>query len=51
MNKRSLRIAVFVIGGLVVIGASADAATGGQASAAVGEFVCSACAWVQSLLG
>ena len=51
MNKRTFRIAALVLGGLVVVGASADAATGGQASAAVGEFVCCACAWVHSLLG
>jgi len=51
MSKSSLRIAVFVVGGLVVIGASADAATGGKVSAAAGEFACCACAWLQSLLG
>lgn len=49
MKKHTVMIAVLVAGGLVVIAASADAATGGQVHEAVGEAVGCACAWLHSL--
>jgi len=51
MKKHPFTIAALVAGVLVMIAASADAATGGQVHEAVGEVVCCACAWVQSLFG
>ena len=54
MSKRAFRVTTLVLGGLVVLGASVDAATGGtvsqQAIDHLGCVACSACAWVGSLL-
>jgi hypothetical protein len=54
MSLRTFRIATLVLGGLVVLGASLDAATGGSVSHSAIDHLecvaCSACEWVSSLL-
>jgi hypothetical protein len=54
MSRRSFRVATLVLGGLVVLGVSLDAATGGTVSQHAMNHLecvaCSACAWVSSLL-
>ena len=53
MSKRHFRIATLVLGGLVVLGVSLDAATGATSPSVLerlGCVACSACAWVGSLV-
>ena len=54
MSRRSFRVATLVLGGLVVLGASLDAATGGTVSQHAIDHLecvaCSVCAWVSSLV-
>ena len=54
MSKRTFRVATLVLGGLVVLGVSLDAATGGNVSQHAIDHLecvaCSACAWVASLV-
>ena len=54
MSTRTFRVATLVLGGLVVLGASLDAATGGNVSRHAIDHLecvaCSACAWVHSLV-
>jgi hypothetical protein len=53
MSRRTFRIATLVIGGLVVLGVSVDAATGVTSPSVLerlGCVACSACAWVGSLI-
>ena len=50
MTRRSIRIAVLALIGVVVVGLSAEAATSGDSPSLVEQMVCHAVAWAASLV-